>query len=321
MKATAVAHPIQGLIKYHGLRDTMLRIPFHDSISVCVDAIQTITTVETTRSLKEDLVIINGKKAMGRDLERVEVVLNKLRSISGYSGCFKIVSKNSITGGKGLGFSASGFAALGTAACAALDFNIDYVSLSELVRLGAGSATRSLAGSFAIWYADKSGKSYAEPLVEPEAVDLGMVIAPIPSSVRTDEAHSEVLSSPLFKARLKHVTKIIKAMEEAIKTKDVATIGRLAEEDSLNLHASTMTGKAHMVLWEPETVCIIKEVQRMRREGVPAWYSMDTGPSVFVNTYTDCVERVADRLRRLGCSSVTNSRVGGKPFLSNEHLF
>ena len=321
MKATAVAHPIQGLIKYHGLRDTMLRVPFHDSISVCVDAIQTITTVETTRSLKEDLVIINRKKAMGRDLERVEVVLNKLRSISEYSGCFKIVSKNSITGGKGLGFSASGFAALGTAACATLDFDIDYVSLSELVRLGAGSATRSLAGSFAIWYADKNGRSYAEPLVEPEALDLGMVIVPIPSSVRTDEAHSEVLSSPLFKARLKHVAKIIKAMEEAIKTKDVATIGRLAEEDSLNLHASTMTGKAHMILWEPETVRIIKEVQRMRREGVPAWYSMDTGPSVFINTYMDYVEKVVERLCSLGCSSIIKSKVGGKPFLNSNHLF
>jgi len=157
--------------------------------------------------------------------------------------------------------------------------------------------------------------------VEPEAVDLGMVIVPIPSSVRTDEAHREVLSSPLFKARLKHLAKIIKAMEEAIKTKDVATIGRLAEEDSLNLHASTMTGKAHMVLWEPETVRIIKEVQRMRREGVPAWYSMDTGPSVFINTYESYVEKVVDRLRSLGCSRIIKSKVGGKPFLSGRHLF
>lgn len=321
MKATAVAHPIQGLIKYHGLRDTRLRVPFHDSISVCIDALQTVTTVETTHSLKEDLVIINGKKATGRDLERVQVVLNKLRSISEYSGCFKVASQNSITGGKGLGFSASGFAALGTAACTALDFDIDYVSLSELVRLGAGSATRSLAGSFAIWYADKNGRSYAESLAEPETVDLGMVIVPISSSVRTDEAHGEVLSSPLFKARLKHVAKIIKAMEEAIKTKDVAMIGRLAEEDSLNLHASTMTGKAHMVLWEPETVRMIKEVQRMRREGVPAWYSMDTGPSVFINTYMNYAEKVADRLRSLGCSGIVKSKVGGKPFLSSKHLF
>jgi phosphomevalonate decarboxylase len=320
MKATAVAHPIQGLIKYHGLKNARLRIPFHDSISVCVDALQTTTTVEATK-LKKDLVIINGKKAVGTQLERVEVVLNKLKNMTGYQGYFKIVSQNSITNGKGLGFSASGFAALATAACAALDYNIDYISLSELVRLGAGSATRSLAGSFAVWYADKNGKSYAEQMVKPENVDLGMVIASIPSSVRTDEAHSEVLSSPLFKARLKYVTKIIKTMKNAIKTGDVATIGRLAEEDSLNLHAVTMTGKAHMVLWEPETVRIIKEVQKMRREGIPAWYSIDTGPSVFVNAFAEYVEKVADRLHELGCSIIITSEVGGKPFLSGKHLF
>ena len=321
MKATAVAHPIQGLIKYHGLKNARLRIPFHDSISVCVDALQTTTTVEATNSLKEDLVMINGKKAVGTDLERVEVVLNKLKNMTYYSRHFKVVSQNSITNGKGLGFSASGFVALGTAACAALDFDIDYISLSELVRLGAGSATRSLAGSFAIWYANKNGKSYAEQIVKPETVDLAMVIAPIPSSIRTDEAHSEVLSSPLFKARLKYVAKIIKTMEKSIKTGDIASIGKLAEEDSLSLHATTMTGKAHMVLWEPETVHIIKEVQKMRREGILAWYSMDTGPSVFVNTFTEYVERVADRLHRLGFSSIITSKVGGKPFLSSKHLF
>jgi len=321
MKATAIAHPIQGLIKYHGLKDAKLRVPFHDSISVCVDALHTTTTVEVTELLKENLIIINGKRAAGSDLERVEVVLNKLRSMSGHSGRFKVVSQNSITSGKGLGFSASGFAALGTAACAALGFDIDYISLSELVRLGAGSATRSLAGSFAIWYTDKNGKSYAEQLVKSEAVDLGMVIVPIHSVIRTDEAHSEVLSSPLFKARLKHVTKIIKTMETAIKTGDIATIGRLSEEDSLNLHASTMTGKAHMVLWEPETVHIIKEVQKMRREGIPAWYSIDTGPSVFVNVFTSYVETVAHRLRELGFPNVIPSKVGGKPFLSGKHLF
>ncbi len=321
MKATAIAHPIQGLIKYHGLKDARLRIPFHDSISVCVDTLHTATTVEAANSLKEDLVIINGKKAVGSDLERVEIILNKLRTMTDYSGNFQVVSQNSVTTGKGLGFSASGFAALGTAVCAALDFDIDYTSLSELVRLGAGSATRSLAGSFAIWYADKQGKSYAEQIVKPEAADLGMVIVPIASSIKTDEAHSEVLSSPLFKARLKYVANIIKMMEKAIKTGDIATVGRLAEEDTLNLHASTMTGKAHMFLWEPETVLIIKEVQKMRHEKIPCWFSIDTGPSVFVNTFTDHVETVADRICGLGFSNVITSKVGGKPFLNNEHLF
>jgi len=321
MKATAVAHPIQGLIKYHGLKDGKLRIPFHDSISVCIEALNTTATVEATSTPKGDHIVINGKQATNTDLERVEVVLDQLRNAAGYRDEFKIVSENSLTGGKGLGFSASAFAALGTAACAALDFDLDYVSMSELVRLGAGSATRSLAGSFAIWYANRNGRSYAEPIAEPDAVDLGMIIVPIPSSARTDEAHSEVLSSPLFKARLKHVAETVETMREAIKNGDTVTIGKLAEEDSLNLHASTMTGRAHMILWEPETVSIVKAVQRMRGEGVPAWYSMDTGPSVFVNTTTKHMQAVATRLRRLGFSNVVTSRVGGKPFLTDKHLF
>lgn len=321
MKATAVAHPIQGLIKYHGLRKAKLRIPFHDSISVCVGALQTITTVEATKSLQEDLVVINEKKAVDAELDRVEIVLNKLRSATDYAGHFKVASINSITSGKGLGFSASGFAALGTAACASVGFDIDYFSLSELVRLGAGSATRSLAGSFAIWYASKNGMSYAEPLVKPEDVNLGMVLVPIPSSTRTDEAHSEVLSSPLFKARLKYVGQIIREMVTAVAEGDIATIGKLAEEDTLNLHASTMTGKARMILWEPETLRIIKAIYAMREEGIPVWYSIDTGPSVFANTFTDYVETVADRIRELGSFSVITSKVGGKPFLSTRHLF
>lgn len=321
MKATAVAHPIQGLIKYHGLKDAKLRVPFHDSISVCIEALCSTTTVETANLPTRHVVVINQKELEKNELKRVQVMLDELKRITGYSGYFRVVSQNSVTGGKGLGFSASGFAALGVAACAALEFNIDYIALSELVRLGAGSATRSLAGSFAVWYADKNGKSYAEPIVEPSSVDLGMVIVPIHSFVTTDEAHIEVLSSPMFKARLEHVTSLIETMEDAIKAGDVAMIGRLAEEDSLNLHASTMTGKTHMILWEPETVRVIKEVQRMRREGMPAWFSMDTGPSVFVNTYTRNIDAVASKLRDLGFSNVMRSRVGGKPFLTNRHLF
>jgi phosphomevalonate decarboxylase len=321
MKKTAIAYPIQGLIKYHGLRDVRLRIPFHDSISVCIDSLYTTTTVEASAAVPKDLVIINGEKVAGIDLGRVKVVLDRLRTIAGYSGRFKIVSQNNITGGKGLGFSASGFAALGTAASAALDFDIDYISLSELVRLGAGSATRSLAGSFAIWYADRNGRSYAEQIVKPDAVGLKMVIVPIASAVKTDEAHVEVLTSPLFQARLRHVEKMVRMMKEAIEAGDVATIGRLAEEDTLNLHASTMTGKAHMILWEPETLHIIREVQKMRSEDIPAWFSVDTGPSVFVNTSTEYVEKVANRLRKLGISGAITSSVGDKPVLSDKHLF
>jgi mevalonate pyrophosphate decarboxylase len=98
-------------------------------------------------------------------------------------------------------------------------------------------------------------------------------------------------------------------------------MGRLAEEDTLNLHAITMTGKSHMVLWEPDTVRIIKEVIRMREEGTQAWYSMDTGPSVFINTRKENTARIVERLHDMGFNNVLASAVGGKPFLTGNHLF
>lgn len=316
-----MAHPIQGLIKYHGLKKPVQRIPFHDSISVCIEALVTTTTVETSESLKKDVTIVNGKELAGKDSKRVKILLDKLKKLAKFSGSFRIVSENSARNGKGLGFSASGFAALGLAASEVLDLELDTISLSEIVRLGAGSSTRSLAGGFSIWYADKGGRSYAEQLDVPKNMGFSMVIVPIRSDVKTDEAHVEVLSSPLFKARLGNVDHLLQKMKDAIKNGDIATLGQLAEEDTLNLHAITMTGRSHMVLWEPETIRILKEIIRLREEGISAWYSMDTGPSVFVNTFSENSGVIADRLREIGFNSIVTSEVGGKPFLSSNHLF
>jgi diphosphomevalonate decarboxylase len=232
-----------------------------------------------------------------------------------------VVSQNSVRTGKGLGFSASGFAALGVATSKALGLKLDHISLSEIVRLGAGSATRSLAGGFALWHADKNGHSYAEQLAVPNNMDFSMVIVPIPSKIRTDEAHAEVVGSPLFQARLKNIEQFMAKMKSAIRNGDTSTIGQIAEEDTLNLHAITMTGKSHMVLWEPETILIIREIDRLRNSGIKCWFSIDTGPSVFINTFQENDRTVADRFVELGFPKVIVSGVGGKPELIDDHLF
>lgn len=321
MKATAVAHPIQGLIKYHGLKKVKERIPFHDSISVCADGLHTKTTVEVDGSLEKNTITINGKRVTGRDRRRVGIVLGELKKLAGYPGFFKVVSRNSVESGKGLGFSASGFAALGLAVNKTLGLNLDYVSLSEIVRLGAGSATRSLAGGFALWYADKDGHSYAERIASPDDMSFSMVVVPIYSEITTDEAHAEVVSSPLFQARLENVDRFVELMRSSVMEGDTATISRLAEEDSLNLHAITMTGKSGLVLWEPDTIRLIREVNKLRNSGVECWYSIDTGPSVFINTFRENSHAVADRLAELGFSNVIVSGVGDKPKLTDRHLF
>jgi phosphomevalonate decarboxylase len=306
--ATAVAHPIQGLIKYHGLKDPSLRIPYHDSISVCAEAMFTRTTVEFSGGLQEHLVTVNGRAARGEDLNRVAAVLKALTRLHGgrEAAHARVTSENSVTSGKGLGFSASGFAALGLAACKALGMALDDVLLSEAVRLGAGSATRSLVGGFAVWYADKGGRSYAESLVAPGNLDLGMVIVPIGSSARTDEAHRDVVTSPLFESRLRYVGGMLEEMKKAIADGDVDAIGRLAEEDTLNLHATTMTCRSHMILWEPDTLRVIRKVEALRRGGLPCWYSLDTGPSVFINSHKRDMNTIVREVDRLGLLTVAS---------------
>src|SRR5437667_11077736 len=64
----------------------------------------------------------------------------------------RVESRNANLKGKGLGFSASGFAALGLATSKALGLSLEPRELSEVVRLGAGSAARSLVGGVSIWY-------------------------------------------------------------------------------------------------------------------------------------------------------------------------
>jgi diphosphomevalonate decarboxylase len=270
---------------------------------------------------KRNEIALNGREATPWEKKRIEVVLNKLKELAHFQGSFKVKSENSLKKGKGLGFSASGFAALGLATAKALNLEMEEASLSEIVRLGAGSATRSLAGYFAIWYSSKAGRSYAEQLDFPKRMDFCTVIAPIHSNLKTDEAHTEVVSSCLFQARLNNVSGLLRKMKKAISMGDTSTVGRLAEEDTLNLHAITMTGKSHMLLWEPDTIRIMKEVIQMREEEIPCWYSMDTGPSVFINTYKENKERITQRLKEMRLENTVTSMPGGKPFLSRNHLF
>ena len=80
-KATAKAHAMQGLLKYHGMKDSKLRIPYHDSISVCLDALFTKTTVEFGNFEKDELTI-NNEIQQDTVLSRALAIIDKIPSSS-----------------------------------------------------------------------------------------------------------------------------------------------------------------------------------------------------------------------------------------------
>jgi len=308
-------------MKYHGLMDKKRRLPYHDSISVCVEALTTTASIEFG-NYPQDLIDINGKPATKEEADRILAITTALKKFAKTKDHFKLSTVNNVKQGKGLGFSASAFASIAQAGCTALELNMESERLSEIARLGAGSASRSLVGGFAIWYANRNGRSFARQLASPEKIKLAMAIVPIPSPVKTDMAHRESVTSPFFQARVTEVKRNLKKMQSAILKGNVDEVARLAEADSLSLHAVTMTGKSRLFLMAPETISVIKKIESMREiDHIPVWYSLDTGPSVYVNTHPEFVEQVSKEIRASANVGVITSGIGGPARTIEEHLF
>ena len=319
MKATAVAHPIQGLIKYHGLADPVLRLPFHDSISVCTAPLTTRTTVEFG-DFSRDRATIDGRDVTVRDMERIRSVVDAVRTKASLRAPFRMASVNDFPSNIGLGASASGFAALAMAASNAAGLNLNPEEVSRFARRGAGSASRSVTGGFSKWKMGLTDEdSYATRLAG-EDVEMAMVVAVVPAFKQTEDAHREAPTSPFFHARLAEMPRLVAEMELAIRNRDVGAICGLAERDTLMLHGITMTGAGEMVLWQPDTLRVILAVRRMREKGIPAFFSIDTGATVYVNTVPDQADRVRQAIDELGIQTVLCT-VGGPAKLVDDPLF
>ena len=319
MKATAVAHPIQGLIKYHGLADPVLRLPFHDSISVCTAPLTTRTTVEFG-DFPADGATIDGRDVAARDMERIRSVVDAVRAKASLSMRFRMASVNDFPSNIGLGASASGFAALAEAAASAAGLHLSPEEVSRLARRGAGSATRSVTGAFSKWKMGLTDEDSFATQLAGEDLQMGMVVAVVPAFKQTEDAHREALTSPFFHARLAEMPRLVAQMELAIRNRDVGAICSLAERDTLMLHGITMTGTGEMVLWQPDTLRVILAVRRLREKGVPAFFSIDTGATVYVNTIPDHVDRVRGAIDELGIQTLLCT-VGGPARLVEDPLF
>jgi phosphomevalonate decarboxylase len=296
MKATAKAHPIQGLVKYHGMVDEELRLPYHDSISVCTAPSHTKTTVEFDPDCDADTFVVDGGQLTGHAADRVSGVLARVRELADAEHAdypVRMESENSFPSNVGLGSSSSGFAAAATAMAAAADLDLSAPELSTIARRGSSSAARAVTGGFSDLHAglnDEDCRSYR--LESPLEDDLRIVAALVPAYKETEEAHREAADSHMFEARLAHVHGQLAAMRDALRNGAFDRAFELAEHDSLSLAATTMTGPAGWVYWKPETLAIFDAIRDLREEGVPAYFSTDTGASVYVNTPAEHVDRV-----------------------------
>jgi phosphomevalonate decarboxylase len=304
MKATAKAHPIQGVVKYHGMRDHDLRFPYHDSISVCTAPSHTLTTVEFDDGLDADTYVVDGEELAGSGAERVRTVVNEVRARTDRElPPVRLESENSFRTNIGFGSSASGFAAAATALADAAGLDISHPEISTIARRGSASAARAVTGGFSDLHAGlNDADCRSERLDTPEGFeeDIRVVAAMVPSYKETQQAHDEAEESHMFDARLAHLHGQLAAARDALAEGDFERVFETAEHDSLSLAATTMTGPAGWVYWQPASLAVFNAVRDLRDSGVPVYFSVDTGASVYVNTTAEHVETVEEAVSATG---------------------
>lgn len=304
MKATARAHPIQGLVKYHGLRDEVRRYPYHDSISVATAPSKTVTTVEFDEALEESVYVVDGEELTGDGADRVDLVLDKVRDLADDPALevpVRLESNNTFPTNVGLGSSSSGFAAAATAAVEAAGLDLSLPEISAIARRGSASAARSVTGAFSDLHAGMNDVDCrSERIDSPLEDDLRIVVGLVPAYKETAWAHAEAEGSHMFRARLAHVHEQLADMREALREGAFDTAFELAERDTLSLAATTMTGPEGWVYWQPETLEIFETVRDLRDEGTPAYFSTDTGATVYINTTAEHAETVESAIADVG---------------------
>ena len=312
-KATAMAHPIQGLVKYHGMRDTERRYPYHDSISVCTAPSHTKTTVEFDPGLDEDRYVVDGETSTGRGAERVRRVVDEVRERAGIDAPVRLESENSFPSNVGLGSSSSGFAAAATALADAAGLDASHPEISTIARLGSSSAARAVTGAYSDLRAginDADCRSTRLDVADALEEEVRIVPALVPAYKETEAAHAEAAESHMFDARLAHVHGQLAELRDALRAGEFERVFGIAERDTLSLAATTMTGPAGWVYWKPATIEVFDAVRALREDGVPAYFSVDTGATVYVNTTAEHAERVESAVADCGVETDV-WRVGG----------
>ena len=278
MSATAIAHPNIALIKYWGKREIRTNLPAVGSLSETLGALVTETTVDA----RQDSLILNGRDQPGEQC-RLTRCLDALREITGETRHARVTSRNDFPTGAGLASSASGYAALVTAAAGALNLRPDDSRLLDIARIGSGSAPRSMFGGFVLLGIDND-TTICTPVLAPGEWPLEVTVAV------TSEADKAVTSregmersrrtSPYYEAWLESHAADLGRAQELVRARDFAGLAELAEHNCLKMHAVMMTTRPPLLYWSPVSLACMHAVRELREDGVPVFFTVDAGPQV-----------------------------------------
>lgn len=339
MKSTVIAPSNIAFTKYWGKKDEILRLPMNGSIAMCLSNLLTTTTVEFysksqndktkgprfRKDDNRDVVIINGEVEEG-EANRVIKHLDRIRKLAGISDFAKVVSNNNFPTGTGLSSSSSGFAALTLAGVKAAGLNLSEKEFSILARQGSGSACRSIPSGTVEWLdGDTSETSYAKTIFAPDYWEIADVVAVVSENrktVSTSKGHANASSSPFQNERVKRMGEKNKLLKKLFKNKDFTGFGNLVESEALELHAIYITQNPPIIYLVPNSILMMKLVQKWRDEGLECYFTINTGQDVHILVEKKNVNKLKNKLKQtLAVRDIIVNYPSEGARLSEKHLF
>ncbi len=319
MKATALAHPNIALVKYWGKRSPDLNLPAVGSISVTLNELHTISSVQFQEELADDLLILNGKPASAEQTARISRFLDRVRQKSGLKWRARVESRNNFPTGAGLASSASAFASLALAASKAAGLQLTPSQLSELARLGSGSAARSIFGGFVemkIGVRADGSDAVAVQIADKDHWDIRILIAITSEEEKsigsTEGMEHTARTSPFYGQWVFSSQQDLEEMRNAIFVRNFNRLGEIAEHNCLKMHAVALSARPGIIYWNPATLAAIQTIRELRQQGTPVYFTIDAGPQVKAICLSRNAEQVRDALNRVpGVKNLILSSPGG----------
>ena len=305
------------LAKYWGKRDVPLNLPTNGSLSITLKGFGSFTTVEFDESFKSDRLILNGGEETGEKISKVVRVLDEVRALAGKKTRARVQSRNNFPTAAGLASSASGLSAVTFAAARALSVDSSLTKLSEIARKGSGSACRSLYGGFVEWARGERADGSDSVAHQLEPVSHWPLKVLIAVANQTEKNHASTggmehtkQTSPYFEPWVENAQKQVGEIRQAVKARDFLKLAELAESNCIRMHTSAMAALPPVFYWQAATLDLMQRVWNLRREGVPAFFTIDAGPNVVVVCEPQAAGRVRDELLKTSGVNILSTEIG-----------
>ena len=313
MRATAQAQPNIALVKYWGKRDVERNLPAVGSLSITLASLWTRTTVEFSKDLLKDEFSLNGERQPAMS-GRVSKCLDSLPLFTGPRPAARVTSECNFPVAAGLASSASAFAALVQAACAAAGANLERQSLARLAGQASGSAARSLYGGIVELVAGPEQITVRQ-LSSPDDWPLRVVVAvtePGPKPVSSGDAmQRSAKTSPFYHRWVEQQEGDLDIARKAVKDRDFAALGAIAEHNCLKMHSVMWSSRPPMVYWNSATMACMETVRRLQEAGEAVFFTIDAGPQLKAVCLPESEDAVVAALNDVpGVSSVMQTGLG-----------